>query len=128
MSILKTFLNLFVGKKGISKRVSITVDRDWHDIQVLLTGGSPSQLRQALVISDRSLDAVLKDLVSGNTMGERLINAKNMFHPQTYEKLWQAHKLRNALVHESGFEAQHFIIKAAVENLKGGLKELGIKL
>ena len=128
MSFLSIILGLFSAKKTVSARVENIVSRDWQDIDILLKGGSPSQLKQALISADRSLDAVLKDLVRGETMGDRLINAKNLFHPQTYEKLWQAHKLRNALVHESGFEAQHYILKSAIENLKGGIRELGVKI
>jgi len=67
-------------------------------------------------------------LVEGQAMGDRLKNAKNLFNPQSYDKLWQAHKLRNSLVHESGFEAQGFIIKLAVKSLKDGLIELGIPM
>lgn len=128
LEILKKILNFLVGKKTISARVTTMVVRDWREIQTLIKGGTPSQLKQALILADRSLDAALKDLVVGETMGERLKNAKNLFHPQTYDKIWQAHKLRNALVHESGFEVQGFALKSSIENLKSGLKELGIKL
>lgn len=127
-SFVKKILNFLLGKKVISKRVVAMVMRDWQDIKLLLKGDSPSQLKQALIVADRSLDSVLKDLIAGETMGERLKNAKNLFHPQTYDKIWQAHKLRNALVHESGFEAQGFILKSSIENLRSGLNELGLKI
>lgn len=126
MGILGSIFNLFFGKKTVSKDSSAVVQRDWVEIRTLLTGGAPSQLRQALILADRSLDAALKDLVAGETMGDRLKSAKNLFHHQTYDKVWQAHKLRNALVHESGFEAQHFVLRSSVEVFRGGLSELGV--
>lgn len=128
LELIKKILNFLLGKKTISKRVVAMVMRDWQDINLLLKGDSPSGLKQALIVADRSLDSVLKDLVTGETLGERLKNAKNLFHPVSYDKIWQAHKLRNALVHESGFEVQGFILKVSIENLRSGLKELGIKL
>ena len=125
---LKKILNFLAGKKSVSERVTAMVTRDWQEIENLLKGGIPSQLKQALIVGDRSLDSALKDLVAGETMGERLRNAKNLFRSQTYEKIWQAHKLRNSLVHESGFEVQSFMLKSLTENFRSGLKELGIKL
>lgn len=125
---IKKILDFFMGKKFISKRVIAVATRDWQEIETLMKGGFPSQLKQALIVADRSLDCVLKDLVIGETMGERLRNAQNLFHSQTYDKIWQSHKLRNALVHESGFEVRGFVLKSSTENFRSGLKELGIKL
>ena len=127
-NLLKGLIKLLFGKKEVSSRVVLMIAKDWQEIEVLLKGDTPSQLKQALILADRSLDSGLKALVAGQTMGDRLKNAKNLFHPQSYDKLWQAHKLRNSLVHESGFEAQGFIIKSAVKSLKDGLIELGVHI
>jgi hypothetical protein len=128
LEIIKKALYFLLGKKTVSDRVLTMVTRDWQEVAVLLKGESPSQLKQALILADRSLDSALKDLVVGQTMGDRLKNAKNLFTPQSYDKIWQAHKLRNSVVHESGFEVQGFMVKASVERLKAGLAELGVKL
>jgi hypothetical protein len=128
LKILQKVLAFLSGKRAVSQRVITMVTRDWQEAEVLLKGSSPSQLKQALIIADKSLDSVLKDLVMGETMGERLKNAKTIFRPEIYDKIWQAHKLRNSLVHESGFEVQGFVLKASVKHFKDGLKELGVKL
>lgn len=128
MGLLSKILSLFTVQRTVSTGSKAKVQRDWDEVKILVTGGNPSQLKQALILADRSLDAALKDLVAGETMGDRLKNAKTLFHPVTYDKIWQAHKLRNNLVHESGFEAQHFIIKSSIETFRGGLKELGIHI
>ena len=128
IEIVKKLLSLLSGKKSVSKRVMEMVTRDWQELTILIKGGAPSQLKQALIVADKSLDSVLRDLVAGEAMGERLKNAKSLFHPQTYDKVWQAHKLRNALVHESGFEVQGFMLKNAVDQFRVALKELGLKL
>ena len=128
IGLIKKLLVWLSGKKEVSSSVLARVTRDWQEVEVLLKGDSPSQLKQALILADRSLDSALKDLVAGQTMGDRLKNAKNLFTPQSYDKIWQAHKLRNSVVHESGFEVQGFMVKASVERLKAGLAELGVKL
>lgn len=128
IGLIKKLLVWLSGQKEVSNSVLARVTRDWQEVAVLLKGDSPSQLKQALILADRSLDSALKDLVVGQTMGDRLKNAKNLFTPESYDKIWQAHKLRNSVVHESGFEVQGFMVKASIERLKNGLEELGVRL
>ncbi len=101
---------------------------DWESIKVLLEQKGPSQLRQALIVADKSLDNALRDLVMGESMGERLKNAKDLFQWDLYQKIWDAHKLRNNLVHESNFEPPYFMITEAVTNIQNGLISLGLKV
>jgi len=123
----------FLFKKNLKNKTISAVTRDkvsedWKNVEMLLSQKSPSQLKQALILADRSLDNVLKDVVAGNSMGERLKNAQNMFDRDTYNKIWEAHKVRNSLVHESGFEPPYFVIRQSVESLKKGLQAIGINL
>ncbi|MBN1162381.1 hypothetical protein JXA34_01400 [Patescibacteria group bacterium] len=115
-------------KRAIVKGETLdSVRREWSEIKILLAQGSPSQLKQALIAADKTVDTVLKDIIEGDTMGERLRNARDKFDDRdTYQGIWDAHKMRNALVHESGFELTHFSLKKGVEKLKEGLKALGI--
>ena len=60
-----------------------------------------SSIKQALLEADKLLDLGLKDKkTKGETMGERLKSAKNLFDNNLYNEIWQAHKLRNQMVHE----------------------------
>jgi hypothetical protein len=126
------FLDFLFGKKVSRKSVSpqtrSKVEKEWKNIQVLLSAKGPSQLRQALISADKCVDNVLKDLVPGETMGERLKNAGNLFDSNIYNKIWEAHKIRNTLVHEVGYEPPHFVVTEAVENFRRGLNSLGISL
>ena len=119
-------------KFGAAKSVSIDTERkikgEWDKIGVLTKGTNPSQLRQALISADKTLDNALRDMVPGESMGERLKNAKEKFDKYTYRKIWEAHKMRNNLVHESGFEPPHYIVKEAISDLKDSLYKLGLKL
>lgn len=113
----------FVTIKTESKIVS-----DWEKISGLLTTRQPSSLRQALIIADRAFDAALKDMVSGETMGERLKNAKTYFDKDTYGKIWEAHKIRNNLVHESGYDPPYYVVGDAIATLKEALTRLRVRL
>jgi hypothetical protein len=99
---------------------------EWRNIEILVSGGQPSQLRQALIQADKSLDNALRDLVKGETMGERLKNSSSLFDRSLYDKIWKAHKMRNALVHESGYEPPHQMLKNNVETFKNALSKLGV--
>jgi hypothetical protein len=91
-----------------------------------MEGGQPSQLRQALIQADKSLDNALRDLVPGETMGERLKNAYSLFEKNFYNNIWRAHKMRNALVHESGYEPPHHALKRSIDDFKKALNKIGI--
>ena len=116
-------------RRKVSHQTKNRIESDWRQIEVLLDGGKPSQLRQALITADKTVDGVLRDLVPGETMGERLKNAKDLFSDYSvYDKLWKAHKVRNSLVHEPGYEPPHHMIRGKIEDLRTGLKKLGVKV
>lgn len=129
------FFDLIFGKRmdvsgysSVSMETVRKITSDWDNVTILLQGKSPSQLRQALITADKCLDAALKDVVPGETMGERLKNAIDKFDRPTYNRIWDAHKLRNNIVHEAGFEPPYFMVTEAVANLKEGLYKLGVKI
>ena len=127
------FFDLLFGssKKSVGAMKADTrekIRRDWDSIKVLLQQKGPSQLRQALITADRSLDSALRDIVVGESMGERLKNGKDLFDWDLYQKIWEAHKLRNNLVHESNFEPPYFVVTEAIANLKKGVSSLGMDI
>jgi hypothetical protein len=126
------FLDFLFGKKSSGKTISAEtrdkISREWKNIQVLLNAKGPSQLRQALISADKCLDNALRDIVPGETMGERLKSAETRFDRDLYNKIWEAHKVRNTLVHEAGYEPPYFLITQSVESLKEGLSSLGVSL
>lgn len=128
-NILKLFFGDSVFSRGsVSTATEDKIKQDWENINQLLKQKSPSQLRQALLTADRSFDAALKDFMPGETMGERLKNAKTKFDIVTYNKIWEAHKVRNNLVHEAGYEPPYYVIIQAVENFRNAFKEINIRV
>lgn len=71
------------------------------------------EVKDSLVELDKLLDYCLKNKrVKGETLGERLKNAKSLFSKSDYNSLWSAHKLRNQLVHEVEHKASINLIKS----------------
>lgn len=98
----------------------------WLEVQEMLRQGGPANFRQAIVESDKLVDMVLKSRVRGETMGERMREAKSLFLPDVYHNLWTAHKIRNKVVHEAEFEGLSSDAKTAVRYFEQALRALRV--
>ena len=135
--IIKGLLDLLImlisGLTGVKKTKVISLDTrnliegEWVTINSELRNHSPAVLKHALIKADKSLDNLLKEIVTGNTMGERMIAAKERFSPTTYSSIWSGHKVRNAMVHDAGFDPSYVVLVKAIEDLRKGVRELGIR-
>jgi predicted DNA-binding protein YlxM (UPF0122 family) len=105
----------------------IVKDR-WTEIENTLNLGGQSHFKSAILDADKLLDHVLKGLnVSGQTLGDRLKNAKGKFAKyDDYNNLWFAHKVRNNIAHEMNHEINSAEARRALEYYKKALKELGV--
>jgi len=134
MSLFVDFIKFLFNPKGLKiHRVSaptmLTIQKKWRgSVDLAIKSRKPSQLRQALITADKLLDAALKDVSNGENMGERLKNAQKKFDWEVYDKLWKAHKVRNALVHDVSYEPTYFVLEEALGNFKEGLESLGVQL
>lgn len=124
----------FLFKNTFSKpKVLNGTDRDfirsqWMNIDSLVKVGKPSTLRQAIIEADKLLEFTLKKLINDEqSLGENLKLAKDKFPSwAAYQMAWEAHKVRNALVHEAGFEPNHSLAKEAIEKFRQSLVSLGV--
>jgi|SRR6266545_3403665 len=118
-------------KPRVPKRASGSVDvlevtRRWGDIQTTIGLGGVAHFGSSIVAADKLLDYVLRQKgYSGDTMGERLRSAESDVSRGAYQAAWQAHKLRNQLVHEMESEVLSFQAKEALQNYEIILRELG---
>jgi hypothetical protein len=128
ISIFKYIFNLIFKKNGKKKEQYLKLHEvEWKKINEDLKSGSPTLLKNTLIRADKSLDNILKEKTSGTTMGERLISGKKFFSDNTYQDIWSAHKIRNSMVHETGFEPTVNLLVKSINQLKRGVKELGVK-
>ncbi len=99
----------------------------WLTIQGMAASGGGNGLRQAIMEADKLFDQVLRQRgVAGETMGERLKSARTYFSDRSVnDAVWSAHKLRNALAHEMGFDLVASQARDALAGFERGLKDLG---
>ncbi len=97
--------------------------REWARIEQLQKQGGAGW-HMAVMEADKLLDQALRAQgYPGDTMGERLKDARRTF--RNNDGIWQAHKLRNRLAHESGNQLNSFGVSSALKQFKNGLKDLG---
>ena len=100
-----------------------TVQSRWSVIMSLMTQGG-NGLRQAIMEADKLLDYVLQGQgYSGETMAERMRSASRQFTRRN--DVWAAHKLRNALAHEVGFDLVPSQVKQSITAYERAIKDLG---
>lgn len=100
------------------------INKKWQEIQKLLSENSSSSLKTAVIESDKLFDFYLKGLgFRGETMGERLKAAKSKLGNQN-DSVWQAHILRNKIVHESDININHQQAKNAVNGFRNATRNL----
>ena len=115
-------------KYNLSSQEEEAVRSSWQKVEELLSLGKPSQLKQGVIESDKITDSVLRKLCYGSSMGERLKSARELFDRDVYNGLWEAHKVRNSLVHESSYDPPYYVCKEAIQKFKSALLALRIRL
>jgi|AntRauTorcE11897_2_1112592.scaffolds.fasta_scaffold00242_9 hypothetical protein len=79
--------------------------------------------QQAIVEGDKLVDYVLRQYkISGDTMADRMRSAESMI--PNYNQLWEAHKLRNKLVHEQNVKLMSKDINRSLKTYQETLKGL----
>lgn len=98
--------------------------RKWLEIERQLKKDDLRSCQFAIVEADKLLDSALKERgTKGETMGERLKSAKSTWTNR--DAVWQAHKLRNRIVHEDDVRADYNAYRQAVAGFKRALKDIG---
>ena len=100
------------------------IKEKWSEIEELLKSDSALSWKMAVIEADKLMDSALKQAkMRGTTMGERLRFAAHK-HPKI-RPVWQAHILRNDLVHETSKQISRGEAQKALALFKQGLKLLG---
>ncbi len=117
------------GKK--SKKSSLTQSERNQIIQKriviedLLGSKSRIELTHALFEADKLVDYVLKTCrYRGETFADRLRSSEHNIDPDIYNMIWQGHKVRNQLAHETDTNVSDVEIKNATVKLLRFLKNV----
>ncbi|OYW43558.1 hypothetical protein B7Z28_00780 [Candidatus Saccharibacteria bacterium 32-45-3] len=96
----------------------------WLSIEQELKKDSPSSFHLSVLNADKLLDHALKDRAfKGETMGERMKSAKSTW--SSPNGVWNAHKLRNRIAHESDVHVTYDEAHRALGGFKQALRDLG---
>jgi len=97
----------------------------WEQIYRLANSVREAEWKLSVIEADKLVDDILQQLgYPGETMGERLMLIKPD-QLSSLQDLWDAHKLRNLLVHEVSYKVKHEQVLAAINAFERVLRELG---
>lgn len=93
-------------------------------IENSLTKDNRASYNSSVIEADKLLDKALIDMgTPGKTMGERLKHAGSKF--SQLNSVWYAHKLRNQIAHEHGFNLEYNQSRHALNTFRQALRDLG---
>lgn len=101
-----------------------SIDVRWDEIEKHINSTREAEWKFAVIEADKLVEELLKGAgFSGDTMGDRLINIQPG-QLTTLQNLWEAHKIRNRLVHDTNYFLRYTEAKRAVGLYEKTLKEL----
>jgi hypothetical protein len=124
----------FVGiiEKGIDSIVGLFLPR--HKFNVFKKGELTKRWEEveeiggnlALIEADKLTDAILRKAnINGESMADRIRKTESLVDRGAYQGIWDAHKLRNSLVHDVDRLVSQNEIEIALMKIKKYLIELG---
>jgi len=102
------------------------IEKDWAKIKDRMEKEDEASLKLAVIEADNMLDGILKRMgLEGKDMGERLekLNAQQLTF---INDIWDAHRLRNLIVHQSDILLTKNQVEKAVGAYEEALKELEV--
>lgn len=123
--VLLIFIELFFvlrRRRRFSKRELALVRTEWEAVRNKIS----REPKHALIEADRLLDFVLKKRGYAGSLGDKLKKAEDAFSHA--DDIWKAHKLRNRVAHEVGFEVTEGEVRKAVSAYKQALWDLGVRI
>ncbi|MDP3792128.1 MAG: hypothetical protein Q8Q89_00120 [bacterium] len=97
----------------------------WGEIVRHFESVKEAEWKFAIIEADKLVDDLLKQGgYLGDTMGERLMNIEKG-QLLSLQGLWEAHKIRNKLVHDTNYFLRYTEARQAIKFYEEALKELG---
>jgi len=121
---IKNSVQIVTKSVGASSRPKRRMSREWSAVLKKLESGEESNLKLAIIEADKILDNILKKSgYKGDNMGERL---KQITSAQiaNIDAIWQAHKIRNNIVHDPDFRLTRQDAENAVKIYQRALEDL----
>lgn len=114
-------------KVDISQGSLINISDDWKKIMDRAQNESPQVLTLAIIDADKLVDDTLRMLgFTGEHVAERLERLGKSQKMKTLNSLWQAHRIRNNLVHATGFQIASRQAREVLSAYEDFFKELKV--
>ena len=83
--------------------------------------------KMAVIEADKLVDNVLRRAgLQGASMADRIRKTEKLVSRNVYQSMWDAHKIRNGLVHEVDHYVDEFSSRTAVLKMRNYLEALGV--
>lgn len=123
VAVLVFLAILLTGKHGYTFNKEV-YQAKFLEIENKFKKETPASYVTTVINGDKLLDKAMMEMgVPGKTMGERLKKCGDKF--TNLNGVWQAHKLRNAIAHETDIEVSYKRAYNALQIYKQALKDLG---
>ncbi|RJQ37544.1 hypothetical protein C4552_00725 [Candidatus Parcubacteria bacterium] len=100
------------------------VSAPWRNVEEKIQSMNPADWNMAVIQADAVFDGVLKDMqLPGSTFADRLRNLDTA-KLASLNDVWEAHKLRNRIAHETDRTLTHDEARRAVDLFAKGLREM----
>lgn len=110
-------------RQAVAARRKTELQAHWRLVEQLMAEG---QWREAIMKADIVLgEALALAGFGGHNVGERLKAATSLGRP-LLDAAWRAHKVRNRLAHELTFQPTSAEAKAAIDNFRSVIRQLGV--
>lgn len=123
VAVLVFVMILLTGKRNYTFNKEAYQAR-FLEIENKLKQENPASYVVTVINGDKLLDKAMSEMgIAGKTMGDRLKKCGDKF--SNLNAVWQAHKLRNAIAHETDLEVSYKRAFNALQIYKQALKDLG---
>ena len=96
----------------------------WEEVMSHIESDREAEWKFALIEADKLADDLLKKSgYLGDTMGERLMNIEKD-QLLSLQGLWEAHKIRNKLVHDANYFLRYAEARQAIKLYEEAIREL----
>ncbi len=100
------------------------IGKQWEKVRERIDRNTEAEWKLAVIEADKLVDDILKRMgYPGESMADRL-KAVKPEQLASLEALWDAHKLRNTIVHDPEFYASELEIKNAIDHYETFLREV----
>lgn len=121
---IRKSMKMIISSVTASDQPPKVIDKQWQAVLEKVESGNESDYKLAVIEADKIFDDLVKRIgYKGGDMGERLQQITSAQLPNIND-IWEAHKIRNKIAHESDYRINRALAKRAVEIYQEAMETL----